>query len=96
MDSNFLSQWQCVKCKGYIKNDPKKIKKGDRVYFGFAKVDFLNERRDQLQVGTVLKRNKNILSIYYKNNIYNRYDNAVYPIFAPALMLYNMLWICEC
>lgn len=97
MDTNIdLNKWRCSICNGFIEIDHSKIQKEDSVQFIYRRITNNNSFYFIYRVGLVVSRKEKLLTIKYKSRLYKVLDSDTYPISAPALIIYNMFWICGC
>lgn len=97
MDTNIdLNKWRCSICNGFIEIDRSKIQKEDSVQFIYRRITNNNSFYFIYRVGLVVSRKEKLLTIKYKSRLYKVLDSDTYPISAPALIIYNMFWICGC
>lgn len=91
-----LEKWKCSACNGFIVVDHSKIKKEDYVQFIYRKITNNDSFYFIYRVGMVVDRKEKLLIIKYKSRLYKALDSDTYPIRAPALIIYNMFWVCNC
>jgi len=97
MDMNIdFEKWRCSICNGFIVVDYSKIQKEDSVQFVYRRITNNDSIYFIYRVGLVVSRHEKLLTIKYKNRLYKVLDSDTYPIAAPALIVYNMFWICGC
>ena len=91
-----LDKWKCSICNGFIVVDPSKIQREDLVQFVYRRINNNDSFYFIYKVGLVVDRKEKLLIINYKTRLYKVIDSDTYPINAPALIVYNMFWICGC
>lgn len=97
MDMNIdLEKWRCSICNGFIVVDHSKIQKEDYVQFVYRRITNNDSFYFIYRVGMVVDRKEKLLTIKYKSRLYKVLDSGTYPVNAPALIVYNMFWICGC
>lgn len=97
MDVNIdLQKWKCSICNGFIVVDHSKIEKEDSVQFVYRRITSNDSIHFIYRIGLVVSRKEKLLTIKYKSRLYKALDSDTYPITAPALIVYNMFWVCGC
>ncbi|WP_127494307.1 hypothetical protein [Acinetobacter calcoaceticus] len=91
-----LDKWKCSVCNGFIAVDHSKIQEEDAVQFVLRRINNNDSFYFIYRVGFVVDRKEKLLIIKYKNRLYKSLDSDTYPVSAPALIVYNMFWICGC
>lgn len=91
-----LFKWKCFICEGFILVDHSKIQKDDLVEFVFRRINKNDSLYLIYKVGLVVDRKEELLIIKYKSRLYKVFEKDTYPARAPAHLIYNMFWVCNC
>lgn len=86
-----MKKWKCNYCFGYIPIDFSKLPNNELVDFKISSKMKVYSRK-----GRILSRLNNKYFIVSGIDFFLIEHNLVYPRNAPAKLIYNMFWLCNC
>ncbi|MEB6479479.1 hypothetical protein [Acinetobacter vivianii] len=90
-----MDEWICKKCKKYRRFNPSTLKLGQIVSFYHYEV-IAGMQNTLIKNGVILKIKNRILTVLDNGLILYFKDTQVYPLDAPAQLVYKIFGECRC
>ncbi|WPE80277.1 hypothetical protein [Acinetobacter sp.] len=90
-----MIKWICKKCRKYKRFNPDSLKLGQLVSFYHYEV-VAGKLHGLIKVGVILKIKNKILTVLDNGLIFYFKDSQVYPLDAPAYLVYKIFGECRC